>query len=128
MLLEMIQNINNLEPNGIKVAISGIVTVFLGLILIALSIVIFNLIFKYLANTGEGKKDKTESGKSLGQEIENAFLKTRKKVDDETLIAIATALELYQRLHVETLQSKITFKKGKQKSNWKMGYKFGHRN
>lgn len=128
MLLEMIQNINNLEPNGIKVAISGIVTVFLGLILIALSIVIFNLIFKHLATTGKEKKEKTESGKSLGQEIEDAFLKTRKKIDDETLIAIATALELYQRLHVETLQSKITFKKGKQKSNWKMGYKFGHRN
>ncbi|SRR6056297_449495 len=126
MLLKLIQNITNVEPNGFEVAISGIVTVFLGLVLIAVSIVIFDLIFKYFGNK-RGGEHKESSVKSLGQEIEESIFKTGKKIDDETIIAITTALELYKRLHVETLQSKINFKQGTQKSNWKMGYKFGNR-
>ncbi len=126
MLLKMIQNINSVEPNGFKVALSGILTVFAGLILIAFAIWLFNIVFKYFVNR------KAESGSipGKGMEVSSAAEKyevKNKKIDDDTLVAIATALELYQRLHVEALQSKITFKSGKQKSNWKLGYKVGHR-
>ncbi|TYB32217.1 MAG: hypothetical protein FXF47_00330 [Candidatus Mcinerneyibacterium aminivorans] len=126
MLLKIVQNINSVEPNGFKVALNGIITVFIGLILIAFSIWLFNVIFKYFGNRKKEDIKIPGKGMDVSKAQEKIHIK-KKKVDDDTLIAIATALELYQRLHIETLQSKITFKSGKQKSNWKLGYKVGHR-
>jgi Na+-transporting methylmalonyl-CoA/oxaloacetate decarboxylase gamma subunit len=106
-----------MQSNGILVAISGLLIVFTGLVLIALIIFFFNTIFKYLHR----EKNLTASPEQTYQmkAPDPAIL------SDEELIAISTAIECYRRIHFEPLQSAITFRQGEQQSVWKSGRRPG---
>jgi len=106
-----------MQSNGIPIAISGLLIVFTGLVLIAVVIFLFNFIFKYLHRE-----------KNLPLSLEPTFpLKTSEKANlsDEELIAISVAIEYYRRIHFEPLQSAITFRQGEQQSVWKSGLRPG---
>ena len=45
----------------------------------------------------------------------------------EHLVAISTAVELYQRLYFSHLETNITFEHGEVQSNWKTGSRYGQR-
>ena len=112
--------------DGKNIALSGITTVFMGLILIALSIAVFNLFF---ISHGARKLKKNVDLTGI-PEIKAAVEKgiiVRSEVDDDVVAAIGATVELYKRLHLESLQSKITFKHGREQSGWKAGVKYGHR-
>lgn len=115
----MIENI--LQNNGLNIALSGIIVVFAGLILIAVTIHLFNKFFEKLHRRTERQ---TAAPKPAAQPA--VVEKTPPPTDDE-LVAITTALECYRRIHFETLQSQITFKHGEQQSAWKSGQRFGQR-
>lgn len=123
MMLMLVQNDNMYD--GRNIAISGITTVFLGLILIAFAIGLFNWFFLRHSM----KKSREESGAvaAADKSVVRKSIIVQDDVDDDVLVAIGTAVELYKRLYLETLQSKITFKHGKEQSGWKAGYKYGHR-
>jgi|MTBAKSStandDraft_1061840.scaffolds.fasta_scaffold25316_1 hypothetical protein len=111
---------------GGNVAVSGIVTVFTGLILIALLIALFNLVFAH----GPGKKGKPDiPGESVqvpAASVEKGII-VQDEVDSDILAAIGATIELYKRLHMDELQSKITFRQGREQTAWKSGMKYGHR-
>lgn len=102
--------------NGIVIGIGGLVVVFLGLLLIEIVIHFFNRYFEkkeHQAKTGMASLHgivKEDSGK-------NKLV----PVPEEDLIAIATTIELYRKIHFDQLQSQITFLRGNQQNNWKSG-------
>ncbi len=115
----MIENI--LQNNGLNIALSGIIVVFAGLILIAVTIHLFNKFFEKLHH-------RTEKRTAAPKPAEpKPVLKKMTPLSNDELVAIATALECYRRIHFETLQSQITFKHGVQQSAWKTGQRFGQR-
>ncbi|MGC9363622.1 MAG: OadG family protein [Fidelibacterota bacterium] len=115
----MIENI--LQNNGLNIALSGIIVVFAGLILIAVTIHLFNKFFEKLHR-------RTEKRTAAPKPAEpKPVPKKMIPLSDDELVAIATALECYRRIHFETLQSQITFKHGEQQSVWKTGQRFGQR-
>jgi len=112
---------NILANNGFTTAFAGIAIVFAGLVLIAVVIVIFNFIMQ--PSKTKGKTKKLIVPEQLTVKKEDA-----KPIPDDHLAAIATAIELYRRIHFDVLQSEITFVRGEDAANaWKMGHKFGQR-
>ena len=111
---------NIIQNNGFNIAFSGIIVVFAGLILIASTIHLFNKIFEHLHR----KSGKSESLSTTPQQIN---VKKTVWIPDDEMAAIAAAIECYRRIHFETLQSQITFKRGEQKTAWMAGQKFGQR-
>ncbi len=111
---------------GGNVAVSGIVTVFTGLILIALLIALFNIVFAH----SSGKKVKADiPGETVpvpAVAMEKGII-VQDEVDSDILAAIGATIELYKRLHMDELQSKITFRQGREQTAWKSGMKYGHR-
>jgi len=113
---------NIIENQGFIIALSGILVVFSGLMLIAIVIHIFNKIF-----------EKSAKGSSVfGHNETDASAKTikapkGKPIPADHLTAIAVALEIYHKLYYEVLESKVTFKRGEGQSGWKMGAKFDQR-
>jgi len=106
-----------MQSNGILIAICGLVVVFSGLILIALTIFLFNISFKYI-----------QRGKNLTGSAQQTYpIKTSEPaiLSAEELIAISVAIEYYRRIHFEPLQSAITFRQGEQQSVWKSGLRPG---
>ncbi|KAA3615550.1 MAG: hypothetical protein DWQ05_14460 [Calditrichaeota bacterium] len=118
----MLENV--IANNGFSTALSGMLIVFSGLVLIALAIYFFNLISqttKKIEQNGEKHNEAEESGPAL------AFMGDEKIPEDE-LVAISVAIELYSRLHFEPLQSELTFLHGElTNSGWKTGIKYGQR-
>jgi len=114
----MIDNI--VQNNGFNIALSGIIVVFAGLILIAATIHLFNKIFEWLHRQPKTAVSSIENPQSISAK------KVLQLADDE-LVAIATAIEIYRKIHFETLQTQITFKRGEQQTVWKSGKKFGQR-
>jgi len=116
----------NVEDNqGLTLTGLGMGTVFIGLILIALVIRLFSIIF-----TREKKTTDTTASNQAVVAVKNEPVKTivAEDVDDDVVVAIATTIELYRRLHIEDLNTKITFRHGKDIGTaWKMGNKFGYR-
>jgi Na+-transporting methylmalonyl-CoA/oxaloacetate decarboxylase gamma subunit len=112
---------NIIANNGFDAALAGIAIVFAGLVLIAVVIVIFNFIMKPSQN-----KEKTK--KLVVPEQLTVKKENLKPVKEDHLVAIATAIELYRKLHFDVLQNEITFVRGEDAANaWKMGHKFGQR-
>jgi len=111
---------NIIQNNGFNIALSGIIVVFAGLILIATTIHLFNKVFERIHRRSAKKGLQKES-------MQQSVAKKRPRISDDELVAIATAIECYRRIHFETLQSQITFKRGEQKSSWTSGQRFGQR-
>ena len=114
----MIDNI--IQNNGFNIALSGIIVVFAGLILIALTIHLFNKVFERLHRQPDKTVSRTDNPRP------SVVRKVQQLADDE-LVSIATAIEIYRKIHFETLQTQITFKRGEQQTVWKSGQKFGQR-
>jgi Na+-transporting methylmalonyl-CoA/oxaloacetate decarboxylase gamma subunit len=104
--------------NGWTITISGMLVVFVGLILILISIHIFNFFFK------SEKKEKQVLKTQLPSEIKNTT--AAEEIPEEHLIAIATAVELYKRLYLVNSMGSLTFKHSDSRS-WKIVNKFGQR-
>ncbi|MDO9547645.1 MAG: OadG family protein [Candidatus Marinimicrobia bacterium] len=114
----MIDNI--IQNNGFNIALSGIIVVFAGLILIAVTIHLFNKVFERLHH----RADKTAT---QADTYPPTSVKKVLQLADDELVAIATAIECYRKIHFESLQTQITFKRGEQQTVWKSGQKFGQR-
>lgn len=114
----MIDNI--IQNNGFNIALSGIIVVFAGLILIATTIHLFNKFFERLHRQTEQKAVQSDAPRQTS-------VKKAVQIADDELVAIATAIECYRKIHFEALQSQITFKRGEQQTAWKIGQKFGQR-
>ena len=111
-----------LEQLGFSIVMSGLITVFVALVLIALVIHLFNQLF-----TRFFKKEATEQEPESDEvEIKIPFAQLE-KIPEDHLVAIAVAIEFYRRIHFDLLQSEITFERGDAYSGWKMGHRFGQR-
>lgn len=111
---------NVIQNNGFNIALSGVLVVFSGLILIATTIHLFNKVFERLhRNTAA---ESVNLGKS-----DIVLPKKAVAIPEDELAAITAAIEIYRKIHFESLQSQITFKHGEQQSAWKSGYKYGQR-
>ena len=110
------------QNNGWNIAFSGLLVVFGGLVLIAVTIFIFNKMSALAV--------KIKSGKELQQKeksVTKTVLQESEYIKEEHLAAIGVAVELYRRLHLETLESAVTFERGEMNSNWKAGARYGQR-
>ena len=109
--------INVEQYDGWKVAFSGIVVVFSGLMLIGVIVGLFNILL--------AGKEKAPAKERLNifEEVKQA---TVTSIPEEELVAIATALELYKRLYADSIPARLTFREVGQ-GTWKLKYKFGHR-
>lgn len=112
---------NVVQNNGWNIAFSGILVVFGGLVLIALTIFLFNKITEKKDQAGE------EATNQKNQPEKITLTDKALNIPADHLAAIATAVELYRRLHLETLESAITFERGETNSNWKTGARFDQR-
>jgi Na+-transporting methylmalonyl-CoA/oxaloacetate decarboxylase gamma subunit len=122
----MVENL--IQNHGISTAISGMLVVFAGLILIAFTIQLFNRYFQKSQQKAEGKaaaEATPENEAPAPAPSENIF--PSGLIPEEDLIAIAAAIECYRKIHFEVLQNKITFRKGDPQPTWKIGYRFGQR-
>ncbi len=117
----MIENI--IDNNGFNIALSGIFIVFLGLVLIAATIHLFNQFFK----RRQLKAKQSMPAKRIKPTFIEEKYDTPAEIPDNDLAALGTAIELYRRIHFDQLQSAITFSKGRARNVWKIGTKFGQR-
>jgi cbb3-type cytochrome oxidase subunit 3 len=109
---------NIVHHNGWNISISGIFVVFMGLILIALTIWIFNKLMV---------KETQQSTETIIPFNAKKIISGSKDIPNEHTAAISAAIELYRRLHFDALQSKVTFNRGETHSPWKTGSRFGQR-
>lgn len=107
--------------NGAIIAFIGMLIVFIGLVLIELILFIFN---KFVEISRMKRALKNYIEKDIDESIP---IQDVDEVPEDDLIAIATAIECYRRIHFDMLQSQITFIHGGSQNVWKMGYKFGQR-
>jgi len=110
----MVENL--IHNNGLTIAASGLLVVFVGLILISLIILAFNNIAGRLRSRRQIKEGSVSPPSLL-----SAAKSADEKIPNDHLIAIATAVEFYRRLHFDVLQSEITFAKGSPQSAWRIG-------
>jgi len=113
---------NVLQNNGWNIAFSGILVVFGGLVLIAVTIFLFNKMSEFAANKKSGAESQQKK-----KTITKTIVQESEKINEDHLAAIGVAVELYRRLHLETLESTVTFERGEMNSNWKAGARFGQR-
>ncbi|MDA3885760.1 MAG: OadG family protein [Candidatus Delongbacteria bacterium] len=106
--LDNINKENAKGMNGWDVALSGIIVVFSGLILIMLVLYVFNFMFK--PKTAE--KAKPENARKIVEDT-----------PEDILIAIATTVELYTRLYSSDILTDLSFKTTESES-WKIKNKF----
>ncbi len=120
---------NIAQFNGGTTALSGILVVFAGLILIALCIVLFNFLLMEREKPAEALA--AESAGDVGRQQKASADTTgaeSEPIPEEDLVVLATLIELYRRVHFDALQSDITFVRGQDAANsWQMGYKYGQR-
>lgn len=116
----MLENI--ITNQGFVIALSGILVVFSGLVLIALVIHLFNRVFE------KSQPDNHSAGSDTTAErpVRKRLLKSS-PVPPEHVSAIAVALEIYRKLYYDALETKITFIRGEQQTVWKTGGTFGQR-
>lgn len=118
-----LSNINssyNGKYTGWDVALGGTLIVFLGLVLIAVVVYLFNLILKELPERKAKGSDVYEAPSVI---IGSG---PKEDVPEDHLVAISAAIELYYRLYMEKSVSGITFSNA-ESSNWRTGNKFGVR-
>ncbi len=125
----MLSLVNVIENNGGTTALSGILIVFVGLILIALCIAIFNfLLQERKPETDETGADGSHATVSVDGKDVSVRSTDAKPIPETDLVAIAALIELYRRVHFDALRSDITFVRGQDAANaWRMGYKYGQR-
>ncbi len=112
---------NIFSNNGWNIALSGILVVFAGLVLIATVIYLFNLYFAWRC------RQRPVPGETpCNQGMRPARTRLRDIPEDE-LVAISVAVEFYHRIHFDMLQSEITFERGNAYSGWKLGSRYGQR-
>ncbi|PIS27731.1 MAG: hypothetical protein COT43_08935 [Candidatus Marinimicrobia bacterium CG08_land_8_20_14_0_20_45_22] len=111
----------NVIQNGAMIAFAGLLIVFSGLVLIEVVLFLFNKLVEVSA--------KRRALKEYLEKEADEFVSVTPVVDipEDDLVAIATAIECYRKIHFEPLQSEITFVHGSQQNVWKMGYKVGQR-
>lgn len=116
--------------HGVGITIYGILFVFVGIVIIQISMNLFNYYF-----LGKAAKKSAEKGKGSFDYVEKMPIPdvkdeaiVQEDIPEDELIAIAAAIEVYRRLHFDRLPSKITFTRGVDAQNsWQMGSGFGHR-
>ena len=116
-------NINsrfNGKYNGWDVALGGTLIVFLGLVLIAVVLYLFNLVLKWLPERKPVTADVYEAPSVI---IGSG---PKEDISEDHLVAISVAIELYYRLYMEKSVSGITFTNA-ESWNWRTGNKFGVR-
>jgi len=111
---------NLIENQGLAISLAGISIVFSGLILIALTIELFNRVF-------EKKRSAVSVELPVPQSETPPVEPVHESIPEDHLIAIAAAVECYRRIHFEPLQNQITFRYGNQQGSWKTGIKHGQR-
>ncbi|MDD5764933.1 MAG: OadG family protein [Candidatus Marinimicrobia bacterium] len=111
----------NVIQNGAVIAFSGLLIVFTGLILIEIVLFVFNKLV--------GASAKRRALKDYFEKEADEIVPATPVADipEDDLIAIATAIECYRKIHFDALQSEITFVHGGQHNVWKVGYKVGQR-
>jgi len=109
-----------IESNGIGITLGGIFFIFLGLIVIAVVISLFNWYFNRREEQSEPKELKKKTSTEKITDIE--------QISDEELAVIATAIETYRRIHFTEMLKEITFRHGDSRSPWKTSDKFSKRN
>jgi Na+-transporting methylmalonyl-CoA/oxaloacetate decarboxylase gamma subunit len=105
--------------NGWTITLSGMLVVFVGLIMILIVIHIFNFFFK----------DKTVKKSAPAFEpvkIDSEIKMAEEEIPEDHLVAIATAVELYKKLYLTNSMSRLTFKQN-DKSVWRSVNKLGLR-
>jgi len=111
----------NITANyGFSITGSGLLVVFLGLGLIAFTISAFNLISNWL-------QQRQTAQQTAKFETEKPIKETGPQIPQDHLIAITTAVELYRRLHLEPIPTRVTFVRGELHTPWKTGIKYGQR-
>ncbi|MBN1968384.1 MAG: OadG family protein [Candidatus Delongbacteria bacterium] len=113
---------NVLEQHGLLITFSGMAIVFLGLILIAVAVTIFNKIFARDAHKAADTTPKHVNIYDMMKKESDA------NVPEEDLVAITTALEIYQRLYGFEVSSKLTFDRSRGVGQPKLKNIFAHRN
>jgi len=106
--------------DGWSVALSGILVVFIGLVLIAFVVLIFNFVLK------ERPLSKKKTTKKNKQQVVAVKKTAPVLVPEDHLVAISTAVELYFRLYLHG-RSVGTESSTQLSSTWKSGNKFGIR-
>ncbi len=111
---------NVIQNDGGNIAFSGILVVFFGLVLIAFTIFLFSRseTEKKIEDAAPADEAKVKAEKKSS---------TAKSIPEDHLVAISTAVELYRRLHLEMLESRVTFERGETNPIWKTGIRFGQR-
>ncbi|NPE27360.1 OadG family protein [Methanococcoides sp. SA1] len=113
MMTEIISKI--IENNGHINTIAGILVVFIGLIMISVAISLFNKASHYFLNKNNVAESKPTDVEKTEKKQANV-----KEIPEDELVAIATAVEVYRKLHFEILQNEITFTYGTAQTPWKM--------
>ena len=108
-----------MTSRGIGITISGIIFIFLGLVLIAIVISLFNRYFNKQEKISKKNKDAADQPRKIAN---------LEEIPEDELAAIATAIEVYRRIHYTQMLKDITFKHGDSRSPWKTGYKFSNKN
>jgi len=103
--------------NGWTITLSGMLVVFVRLILILITIHIFNFFFKEKAEIPIQKVQSDQGAKPAV---------STEDIPEDHVIAIATAVELYKRLYLINSMTSLTFKSAGN-SAWKAVDKFGLR-
>ncbi len=103
--------------DNFMIAIGGIIAVFLGLILIEIVIALFN---RYFQGRQAPQSEISSSVPKLNEQPVDT-------IAEDVVIAIATAIECYRRIHFDNLPSQITFIHGNQQSAWKAGVNYSQR-
>jgi len=124
-LEEMLKDSAQVVPEPGNVVFSGVVTVFFGLIFIALLILLFNIVFTK-PSAKKALVDIPGEGVRVSPVVEKGII-LQNDIEDDILAAIGTTIELYKRLHMNDLQSKVNFRHGREQSGWKAGMNYGHR-
>lgn len=110
MILNIFDSI--IANNGHINSLAGIIVVFFGLVMISIAISLFNKASHFFKNREEGKVAVTET-------TEEVKVTDVKDIPEDELVAIATAVEVYRKLHFEVLQNEITFTHGSAQTPWK---------
>ncbi len=112
---------NIIQNNGHIIALSGILVVFSGLVLISFVIHLFNKLFAE-------KSPVSENGSPVQPEPPQKRKPLfHKPIPPDHLTAIAVALEVYSKLHDNTLGSNIDFVQNTGQNQWKNTNKFRQR-
>jgi hypothetical protein len=106
--------------NGWSVAISGILVVYAGLVLIALVVIVFNFALKERPH----KKKRVKAPALSAAPAQSRPLPVN--VPEDHLVAISAAVELYFRLYLHGRPVSTAYS-SKESVTWKGGNKFGMR-